>query len=321
MLNLTESAVELMLQTIIPVFMQMMVLFLILAMGYVAGKTKVMTIDGNKNLSLLVNNITNPCNILYSALCTDHALSNREVIELIGIAVAMYILLIACAQLIPRLLKVPRDQTGQYKFMMIFSNVGYMGIPVVAAIFGQEAVFCVSIFVMVFYVFIYTYGIYLICGGGLDGRFQWRSLLSPMMVSSFAGIICYLCNIRVTGVLEATLDMVRMVTTPCAMLIIGCALSTISLKTVFFNWRLYIVALLKLLVIPCAAYICLKPIITNSIVLGAMVTIMAMPIASNFTMLSAQYDRDQKLAASSVFITTLLSVLTIPLLAGILNPA
>lgn len=304
---------------IIPVFMQMIVLFLILAIGYVAGKTKVMTIEGNKSLSLLVNNIANPCSILYSALCTEHALSNSEVIALIGIAVAMYVLLIACAQLTPRLLKVSKDQTGQYKFMMIFSNVGYMGIPVVAAIFGQEAVICVSIFIMVFYVFIYTYGVYLICGREHDNSFQWKSLLSPMVVSSLVGIICYLCNIRVTGVLEDSIDMVRGITTPCAMLIIGCALSSVCLKTVFINWRLYVVAVLKLLVIPSAAYMLLKPVITNPIILGVMVTLMAMPVASNFTMLSAQYDRDQKLAASSVFITTLLSVLSIPILAGILN--
>jgi predicted permease len=90
-------------------------------------------------------------------------------------------------------------------------------------------------------------------------------------------------------------------------------------KNVFTNWRLYIVALLKLLVIPVVVYLLLKPIMGASMVLGVMVVIMAMPVATIITMLSAQYDKDQTLAASSVFITTLLSVITIPLLAAVLK--
>ena len=96
-------------------------------------------------------------------------------------------------------------------------------------------------------------------------------------------------------------------------------MSTVPLKSVFTNWRLYVVALLKLLVIPLAVYALMRPIMGQSMVLGVMVVIMAMPVATIITMLSAQYDKDQTLASSSVFITTLLSVVTIPLLAAVLK--
>lgn len=297
----------------------MLVLFLVLTLGYVGGKTSVLSIEGNKGLSKLVNCITNPCGILYSALCVEHAFSNGDVIKLIGYAVVMYIGLILIAQIVPKMLRVKIDQVGQFKFMMIFSNIGFMGKPVVNAIFGPEAEFCVSIFIMVFYIFLYSYGLILITGDDSKAGFQWKRLLTPMMVCSVISIICYLLNIQLSGVFAKTLSMVSNITTPCAMLIIGCALSALSFKTVFSNWRLYIVAILKLLIVPTIAYLCLKPIMGQSILLGVIVVIMAMPIASNFTMLSAQYDKDQKLAASAVFITTLLSVFTIPILAGILK--
>lgn len=298
------------------VFQQMVVLFLIMALGYIGGKTKVMTIQGNKSLSILINCITNPCNILYSALCGEHSLSNREVLSLVGIAVAMYAGLILIAQLVPPLLRVPKEQRGQYKFMMIFSNIGYMGIPVISAIYGPDAVFEISIIIMVFYVALYTYGVFLIRGDG--GGFRLKSLLTPMMVSAVAGLAFYLCGLRAPAILEQTLDTVRGVTTPAAMLIIGCALSAIPIRHVFTNWRLYVMALLKLLVVPVAAYFLLRPLISNQTILGVLVAVMAMPIASNFTILSAQYDKDQKLASAAVFITTLLSVGTIPLLMGLL---
>lgn len=297
----------------------MLVLMLTLLLGYIGGKTRVMSIEDNKPLSTLVNCITNPCGVLHSALCVEHILSNGEVLKLIGITIVMYTGLILIAHLIPKLLHVRADQRGQYKFMMIFSNVGYMGMPVVRAIFGEEATFCVSIFIMVFYLLIFTYGIRLIRSGGQHSGLNWKSMITPMTVCSLIGIIGYLSGVRVGGVIENTLFTVSNITTPCAMLIIGCALSSLPLKSIFFNWRIYIVALLKLLVIPIAVYLCLRPIMGDSMVLGVMVVIMAMPIATNFTMLSAQYGGDQKLAASSVFLTTLLSVITIPLLAGILK--
>lgn len=308
-----------MLTQILPVFQQMLVLLLILVLGYIGGKTKVMSIEGNKSLSLLVNCITNPCGVLYSSLCVAKSLSNAEVLKLIGITVLMYIGLILIAQVVPRLLKVPALERGLYKYMMIFSNVGYMGMPVVQAIFGEEATFCVSIFIMVFYMLIYTYGIAIICGDGQKAAFDWKKMVNPMTVSCLLGILGYLAGLRIDGVVKDTLNTVSKVTTPCAMLIIGCALASLSPKAVFSNWRVYIVAFLKLLVIPVTAYLCLKPIMGGTLVLGVMIVIMAMPIATNFTMLSAQYDRDQKLPAASVFLTTILSVLTIPILAAILK--
>ena len=308
-----------MLTEILPVFAQMVVLFLILILGYIGGKTKVLTVADNKPLSKMVNCITNPCSVLHSALCVERALENGEVLKLIGITVIMYFGLILIAELTTRVLGVKPNEQGQYKFMMVFSNVGYMGIPVVRVIFGEEATFCVAIFIMVFYLFIYTYGVRQICSEPGQKGIDWKKVICPMTISSLIAIIGYLAGIQVGGVIKDTLKTVANITTPCAMLIIGCALSSVPVKNVFSNWRLYIVALLKLLVIPVAVYLLLKPIMGASMVLGVMVVIMAMPVATIITMLSAQYDKDQTLAASSVFITTLLSVITIPLLAAVLK--
>jgi len=194
-----------------------------------------------------------------------------------------------------------------------------MGIPVVRVVFGESATICVTVFIMVFYLFIYTYGVRQICSEPGQKGIDWSKAICPMTVSALLAIIGYLAGFRVDGVVKDTLKTVSNITTPCAMIIIGCALSSVPLKAVFTNWRLYIVALLKLLVIPLMVYLLLAPIMGGSAVLGVMVIIMAMPVATIITMLSAQYDKDQTLAASSVFITTLLSVFTIPLLAAVLK--
>lgn len=297
------------------VLARMAVLFAIMALGYVAGKTGVMSLEGNKFLSKMVNCITNPCSVLYAALCAEHSLANSQILQLLGIAVAMFLFLILVAQIVPKLLGVEKTVSGQYQFMMIFSNIGYMGIPVISAIFGEGATISAAIFIMVFYFFIYSYGIFLLQGG--KGKFRPKSLLTPMMISSVVGLVCYLLGVRVGGIGADILGTVRNVTTPCAMLVVGCALSCVPVKALFTNWRLYIVSLLKLLVLPGAVYLCLKPVFGNSTVFQMLVVMMAMPVASNFTMLCTQYDLDQQLPATAVFITTAFSVLTIPVIAGL----
>ena len=296
---------------------RMLVLFSMMAVGYMVGKTKVLSLEDNKTLSKLVNYVTNPCSILYAALCSERTLGNVEILQLLGIAALMFGFLMLVAQPIPSLLRVPKGNRGLYQFMVIFSNIGYMGIPVVTAILGPSVTVGVAVFIMVFYVFIYSYGVFLL--QDKKGSFQFKSMLTPMMVSSLVSILCYLCNVRLTGIPAEVLGSLRNLTTPCAMLIIGCALSSLPVASLFTNWRLYIMALLKLLVIPGAVYLCLSPLLGSSTLFKMLIVMMAMPVASNFIMLCAIYDREQQLPATAVFITTALSVLTIPVIAWLLT--
>ena len=296
---------------------RMMVFFAIIALGYVAGKTKVMSLEGNRFLSKMLNCITIPCSVLYASLCSERSLSNVQILQLMGVAVVMFAFLSLVAQGVPKLLRVDPTQSGQYKFMVIFSNIGYLGIPVLSSVFGEGATISAAIFIMVYYVFLYTYGVFLLRGN--KGKFCFKSLLTPTLISSVASIICYLLNIRIQGIAKDFLGTMRNVSTPCAMLVVGCALSTLPVKDLFSNWRLYIVSLLKLLVIPGAVYLCLKGVWGDSIVFQTTIIMMAMPIASSFTILSAQYGKDQRLPATAVFVTTAFSIITIPLLAELFS--
>ncbi|MBQ1280749.1 MAG: AEC family transporter [Oscillospiraceae bacterium] len=279
------------------------------------GKLKILTLAENKTLSKIVNFITNPCTMLYSAVCSEQVLTNGEVFLMLGTVSGVYLVLILLSRFIPPLLRVPKEQTGQYRFMMIFTNCAFVGIPVVSAVFGPQGVFCVAIFTMVFCAVVYTYGACLVRG---DTHFNFRDLLSPMFIAAVLSLIGYLLRIRLTGIPETVLGMLNGVTSPLAMIVTGCALSAVPLGKVFGNWRLYIVAFLKMIVIPVCALFVLRYVLQNPLALGVTVCLIGMPIAMNFTLLSAQYGRDQTLASSSIFLTTLLSVFTIPVLCSFL---
>ncbi len=297
------------------IFAQMLILFLTIGVGYTAAKCKLLGPDFNRQLSNLVIYFTSPALVLYSVIGTERVLSNQQVLLLTGISLLSYALLIVIAQVLPKLLRVPREQVGIYRFMTIFSNVGFMGFPVVQAIFGADAVFYAAIFQIPFNILSFTYGLYLIAG---KGKFRPLQLCNPTIIATLLAYVLYLVGFQAPAVLVDLCDFIGQVTSPAAMIILGAALAAVPLRSVFTDLRCYLLSIIKLLVIPVALYLLLRPFVHNELILGITVVIMAMPVATNTTMLCAQYGGDSVTAAKGVFLSTLLSVATIPFLMWVL---
>lgn len=300
------------------VISQMGVLLMIIAVGYAAARCRVFPDGTNKVLAQLVIVVTNPCIVLYSVLGSERVLSNQEVLLLTGIALAVFAVLILVGRLLPRILRCPKQDINVYRFMTTFANMGFMGFPVVKALYGEGAVFYASIFNLVFQLVVYTYGAALLAPKNSKDRFSWRTLVSPIIIASVLAYVFYLTDFRAPQVLTDGLGMLGNVTSPVAMLVIGIALSKVSVKEVFTNWRLYVINVIRLLGLPLLAYFILRCISTQTIILGIPVVMLGMPVATMTTLMSAKYGGNERLAAAGVFLSTLLSFVTIPLLMWIL---
>lgn len=296
---------------------QLFVLFLIILLGY--GLRRLGLLPGNTNqvLADLVVNVANPCRVLASVMDGQRTLTNSQVLLLTLVAVGMYGVLIALAHFVPRLLRVPREQAGTYRFMTVFSNISFIGFPIVAALFGDEAVFLAAIFVLVYQLFCYTYGIAQIGGAGC-GRPSWRMLCSPMVLASLAAYVLYLCRIPVPGPVVQVADTVGEITSPAAMLSIGCAMAAVPLRRIFGNGKIYWFSACKLLLLPVVAWALCFWWMPNPLMLGVTVVVCAMPVATNATLLSTKYGGDVDLATAGVFVTTLLSLVTLPAVLALL---
>ena len=202
-------------------------------------------------------------------------------------------------------------------FMTVFSNIGFMGFPVMKAIFGNEAVFYTAIFNMIFNFLVFTLGIVLINYGTTNQvKLKARNLLSPGIISSIVAIIIYFLKIPIPTVLGSTFDMVGNITTPIAMMLIGSTLANINIKEVFTEFRIYPYTIIKQLLIPFIAYPILNYFISSPLVLGVALINLAMPVGNSAVLFANEYNGDVALAAKSVFITTLISVFTIPLIVA-----
>jgi predicted permease len=202
--------------------------------------------------------------------------------------------------------------------MTVFGNVGFIGFPVVSAIFGDSAIFYASIFNLPFNLLVYTIGVLFLTNGQKQGKMDWKLLVSPCVLASLVTLVIALGHIRVPSLVGEAMDLLGQVTTPAALLIIGSSLAKLPLKTVTGTPRIWGLAVLRLLVLPVLVWALLRLWLHNELILGIAVVITGMPVASVCTMLCLQYGGDQTAASQGTFVTTACSLVTIPLLASLL---
>ncbi|GFZ29818.1 transporter [Clostridium zeae] len=297
---------------------QMLQLFIILGLGYFLNKIKIFDDTLNQKLNKLLLNVTTPSLVLASVSSIKQTNNTKEALFVFLVAIIIFTLLPLLSYMLVRIIRIPRHQRGIYMFMTVFSNIGFMGFPVMKAIFGNEAVFYTSIFNMIFNIWVFTLGIVLINYGTNNKiKLSFKNLLSPGIISSLLAIVIYFLKIPVHPVLKSTFDMVGNITTPVAMMLIGSTLANLNIKEVFTELRIYPYTIIKQILIPFIAYPLLKYFITSPLVLGVALINLAMPVGNSAVLFANKYDGDVELAAKSVFITTLISVFTIPLIVAV----
>lgn len=302
---------------------QMLLLFLLMTAGFIADKCKVMNADLNRGLSKLVLNVTLPAMVLAAVLKADHSLETAQVFVLLGVAVGLYVFLIPLGYLFTKLLAVKDGEKGVYRYSFIFGNIGFMGFPVVAAIYAGDsvmAVFYASFFQLPFCFLNYTLGVHLMAGEDAPKRPLWKAALQPGVIVPIVGLALYLLNVSMPDVIVGTADKLGSITTPASMLIIGATVAEMPLKNVFVAWRLYPATVIKIALLPGLFWALLRllHLPLDPIMLGVAVIMAAMPTANSSTMLCHTYGGDAELAASSVVVTTIASVVGVPLLAWLL---
>lgn len=301
-------------------YVVMLTLFAIVVVGYIAGKLDYMGGTFDKRLSKLVIDITCPALILSSAMGSE--LPDRGLIlPLLGISALTYIVLTALALGLSRLLVKREEDRGVVGFAMIFGNVGFMGYPVVASIFGQQAVFYAAVLNVVNTFAVFTIGTMMITGGEgvAQEKFNRKVLYGTPMLSAYAAMLIVALGIdNIPAVVSQPLSMIGNITVPAALLIIGSSMSHLPLRALLGTPIIHVTALLRLIVLPLAVYFLCLLLGFDPFVVGINTVVVAMPVATYGTILCLRYGRDTALMSEITFVTTLLSMITIPLLVTLL---
>lgn len=316
---------------------KMVVLFLLMGIGYLCYKKEIITDEASKKLSAIVVNIANPALVLTGCL-GEEKIQGQELLITVVIIVVMYLTLLLTAQILPKLLRVEKESRGAYKAMTVFSNIGFMGFPVVAALYGNSALLYAALFTIPYNILIYTYGVSSMSshetGSGIrqavssekegigqnqkkrsDFRVLLGRILNVGVIACIVTIVIYLFEIPVPGMFADTITHLSNLTAPLSMMVIGASLATIDLKKLFTDGRLLIFSVIKLLIIPIVGVLIVKQFVSNEVICGVCMVMLATPVGSMTAMLAQQYDGDYEMASKGVALTTILSVATIPLVS------
>ena len=349
---------------------QMIVMFLMMAVGYLCYKKQILTEEVSKKVSAIVVNVANPCMILSSAL-TDQQMQGKELLQTLAIVAMMYAFLLLVAQLLPGILHIQKESRGAYAAMTVFANIGFMGFPVLAAMYGNGALLYGAVFQIPFNILIYTYGVAVLTrkpgacakteqdvkaevdvkaepngktgerqdaqgitaavngmsenienGSEQQGKLQGtveivKKIFNIGVIACITAMLLYFLQTPVPSFLQAFITNLGNLTAPLSMMIIGASLAQMPLKELFLDKKLLLFSLVKLLLLPAVWMIMVNRVAEQEILRGVCLVMMATPAGSMTAMLAQQYGGDYETASRGVALTTVLSVITMPLLAAV----
>lgn len=294
---------------------EMLVLLFAIAAGFLANRLGILGGETDKKISRLLLAITLPSMILGS-VCTGDALPERAVVlGTLGVAAVFYLLEFAFVLAVPPLLGGTPGQKGVWRYTLAFPNVAFIGYPVVSALFGPEALFYAAILVLPFNLMTFTLGPLMLTGAK---RFSLRQMFSPCVLASILALVLALARLRPPAMIGEALEFVGGVTVPLSLLFVGSLLAGIPLGRMLASPRLWILTAVRLLALPAALCFLLRRMGTDPLILGVAVTQMAMPAAVNGSLLCMEYGGDAECMAQITFVSTLSSIVTIPILAAFL---
>ena len=290
---------------------QVLTMFLLSGVGFVLVRTGKITLEGGKTIGNILIYLSLPCVILNS-FTVDFT---RERLIGLGLSALAAAVLLGVSILVSALV-FRKDPVSS--FASAFSNPGFFGVPVIAAVLGEDAVFYIAPFIALVNMLQWTYGVSRLTGqSARQGLSLKRIFTAPFMVAILLGLVLFFTGFRLPGVLATGVKAIAGLNTPLAMFSIGLYLSQCHFKELFLTRRLYLVSFLRLLMIPLLSLALLTLLPRSFFPLKLAVLIAAAcPVGSNVAVYAQLYGKNYSYAVETVVISTLLSILTLPLLTA-----
>lgn len=305
---------------ILIIFGQMMVLLAMMLVGCFCYQKKILDETTSQKLSGLVVNILNPILVLNSALERSSENAGDKILLNLGLVVVYFVVLIALSYVIVLLFRPEKKVRNIYRLMTIFANVGFMGIPVIKSVLGAEAVFYLVFYLLAYNFVLYTYGVYLAKKAAADNgkeedktAFSWKKLANPGVLASLLAILIYAVGIQFPTPVLTFCDYMGNATIPISMLLIGVSVAQANLTSIFGNLKMYIFTAIRILFVPILAALFLKKMQVDQTLMGVFVLELAMPVGSIITMMTKEYGADDNCCTHGIVLSTLCSVITIPI--------
>ena len=354
------------------IFGQMLVLLAMMALGYFSYKKSWVTDDTAGHLSKLVVNIFNPILVVNGVLGQNSADAGADVVWNILFMVLYFVILLVVGFLLPALLRPEKSHKNIYRLMTIFSNVGFMGIPVIKSILGDEAMIYVAFYILGYNIMLYTVGMFLAQKAGeekVSGDSSYlealaantedlteelaerlaihevfyqtkksgvtdffKRMLNPGVLAAFFAVFVFATGMQMPEPVVTFCDYMGNSTIPLSMIMIGISMAQANPREVFTDWRMYAFIVLRMIALPLAVLGIFNGVLGNltsdavisawnamdANVFGVFMIELGMPVGSIIVMMTRENGGDADYCTRGVVLSTLASIVTIPLICAFL---
>ncbi len=299
-------------QNIITVGTQVAILFVLIGVGFCCAKAKILGDKAIKGITNLLLYIVTPC-VIVNSYQRDF---DRSMLKGLGITFAAAFMSHIVAIILAHVFIRDRDKRREkvLRFGTVFSNCGYMSLPLQNALLGADGVFYGATYIAVFNIVMWTYGVFLM-DGGLKAISLRKIFINPGVIGTAAGVLVFVLSIKLPKVISEPISSLAALNTPLPMIVIGYRLAASGLR--IRGSGMYAMILLRLVISPLIMLGGLLLCGIRGTVLVACVIAASAPCAASTTMFAEKFNGDAALAASCVSVTTVLSVITMPLIVAL----
>ena len=293
---------------------KMAIFVVLMVIGYVCARRGVINEAYTKTTSKLVINVFMTATILKSVLEVETSIRLSDLFKSLLILCLTIVFCFLLSFVVTRLLHIERKRAPMFELLAAVGNTMFIGLPVAEALLGPLAVFYVSMSNIPFNAMIYTYGIWLLMGGGKDVKLRPRDILSVPLLATLAALVLFLLQPPVPAVVRELINAMSGATMPLSMVVIGSSLGSVSLADAFRNKKLYLVSFIRLILAPVLVALLANLLVSDPLLRLTCIIIAACPSAVIISVLAIQYGKDYVFTSEGILQSTALSMLTIPLI-------
>lgn len=296
---------------------QVAVLFLLIGAGFVAAKTGVLKAEGKQALSNLLLYLVVPAMVIHSYMMDFSMEILRNLLAAFGLSVLAMLLGVAVTFALTARRTGPR--LAIFRFACVFSNAAYMGFPLISALFGPEGLLYASAFVTMFNILLWTLGYAMVSGSSSPQAVVHSLVRTPVLYAMVIGLAVYLLQIPVPTLISQPLELLSNMNTPLSMLITGMLIAAGDWKSIVCDAQIWKLAAVRMVLVPAVCLAVFAVLGFHGMAAQVVVLLECCPAAAITSVFAVQFGHDERFAAGSVVLTTLLSIVTLPLCALVLT--
>ncbi len=296
-----------------PLLNKMLVFIVLMVIAWWLARRGVLTPDFTRIASRLVLNVFMTGTILNAMVSTGSTHSLQSIGEVLLLTTVVVLVGYAVGFVFSRFVHITDDQAPVYELLLSVGNSVFIAMPIAQSLYGDYAVFIVSVSCIPFNVLLYSYGVWRMKKGGSRGV-RIKDIFSVPLIVTLIGIVIILLRIPVPAAFCEVFSTLGGATVPMSMMVIGASLGTVSLTDAFRNPRLALVSAVRLLLVPAVTWAVCRLLTDDAALLMTCLIVAASPCAVIVTVLSLQYGRDAVFSSEGVQHSTICSMITIPLI-------